>query len=133
MAFPKPHSWFWADSARSLAGSFKIQPCRSGQSQGQVDSDHQRKSRGSHPGGGDPGTAEAGLRLPRLSLSSPICLTTRREWPDPAVAVPPGATLGQRQRQLHHLGRHQRGVQNDGPRRGGQALGGAEEQTQHEL
>lgn len=65
----------------------------------------------------------------RATVFSPVC----RKRADPAVAVPPGASLGQCQRQLHHLGGDQRGVQNDGPRRGGQALGGAEEQAQHEL
>ncbi|CAO2635621.1 Friend leukemia integration 1 transcription factor [Lemmus lemmus] len=38
------------------------------------------------------------------------------KWADPAVAVPPGATVRQRQCQLYHLGGDQRGVQNDGPR-----------------
>jgi hypothetical protein len=44
-------------------------------------------------------------------LFPPAC----REWADPAVAVSPGTTVRQRQRQLYHLGGDQRGVQNDGP------------------
>ncbi|XP_068035643.1 transcriptional regulator ERG isoform X3 [Anomalospiza imberbis] len=67
-------------------------------------------------------------------LANPgLYITFGRQWADPAVAVPAGAAVGQLQLQLHHLGGHQRRVQDDGPRRGGAALGRAEEQAQHEL
>ncbi|CAM4695903.1 unnamed protein product, partial [Lepidochelys olivacea] len=56
-----------------------------------------------------------------------------RQRPDPAVAVPAGAAVGQRQRRVHHVGGHQRGVQDDRPGRGGETLGRAQEQAQHEL
>jgi hypothetical protein len=52
---------------------------------------------------------------------------------DPTVAVSARAALGFVQRRLHHLGGHQWRIQAHRPRRGRQALGREEVQTQHEL
>ena len=61
-----------------------------------------------------------------------------RERTDPAVAVPAGAAVGLRERDVHHVGRDHVGrdfrrVQADRPGRGGAPLGRAQEQAQHEL
>lgn len=52
---------------------------------------------------------------------------------DPAVAVLAGAAVRLVQRELHHVGGNERGIQADRPRRSGPALGRAQVQTQHEL
>lgn len=53
--------------------------------------------------------------------------------PDPTVAVPARATQRFVEFGLHHVGRHQWRVQTHRPRRGGEALGGAEVEAEYEL
>lgn len=62
-----------------------------------------------------------------------LCDVCCRLRTDPAVAVPAGAAVRLVQRQLHHVGGNERGVQADRSRRGGEALGRAQVETQHEL
>lgn len=52
---------------------------------------------------------------------------------DPAVAVPARAAQRPAERVVHHVGGHQRRVQDGGSRRRGPAVGRAQEQAQHEL
>lgn len=49
------------------------------------------------------------------------------------MAVLAGAVVRLVERQLHHVGGDERGVQADGSRRGGPALGRAQIQTEYEL